>query len=97
MDIGQDAKRNREEADEWKRRVEEDPSLAPEGNKHIQKGSNDIEERMKEMEEKVDHLFEKGSQHDRQQTADQSPETSVIAEHRGAFSGVSPDTGLGLS
>lgn len=97
MDIKRDAGRNKDEADEWKRRVEEDPSLAPEGDKHIQKGKLDIEKRMKEMEEKVDRLYEKGSQHDQQQTADQSPETGVIADHRSTFSGASPDTGLGLS
>ncbi|MEW8063281.1 MAG: hypothetical protein AB2794_03910 [Candidatus Thiodiazotropha endolucinida] len=97
LDIGRDAERNRNEADEWKRRVEEDPSQAPEANKSIREGKDDIEKRLKEMEERVNGLDATKDELDRQLTTDQAPETGVIADHRSAFSGASPDTGLGLS
>ncbi|MEW8072605.1 MAG: hypothetical protein AB2826_19485 [Candidatus Thiodiazotropha sp.] len=92
MDIERDVGCNREEADEWKRRVDEDSSLAPDGNKQIQKGRNDIEERMKEMEEKVDRLFEKGSQRDQQMTADQSPEASTVNDWKSSIPTEAPPT-----
>ncbi|PUB88042.1 MAG: hypothetical protein DBP00_07370 [gamma proteobacterium symbiont of Ctena orbiculata] len=85
MDIKRDAGRNKDEADEWKRRVEEDPSLAPEGDKHIQKGKSDIEERMKEMEERVTGLDATKDKIDKQLTADQAPEASTVNEWKSSI------------
>ena len=92
MDIGRDAERNRDEADEWKRRVDEDPSLAPEGNKKIQKDRDDIEGRMKEMEERVNGLDATKDRLDKQLTADQAPEASTVNDWKSSIPAEVPPT-----
>ena len=78
MDLQRDAERNRDEAEEWKRRVEEDHSQAPGAHKRIQEGREDIEKRMKEMEQRVNGLDAKKERLDKQITTDQTSVATTV-------------------
>ncbi len=97
MDIRRDAGRNRDEAEGLNREVERDHSKSPVASERLYKGRDDIEKRMKEMEERVDNLDAKTNDVDHEQTADQNPEADLIDSNKSTFSNNAPDTGFGLS
>lgn len=86
MDLQRDAERNRDEAEEWKRRVEEDHSQAPEANKRVQEDRTDTEQRLKDLEKRVDGLDAERRENDHQRVDEMSLNQSTVNDWAGSVS-----------
>ncbi|WP_369156991.1 hypothetical protein [Candidatus Thiodiazotropha sp. LNASS1] len=97
LDLRGDVRDNRQEADTLKDNVEDDPSQAPEAEETLQYGRDDVEQRLEELEQKVEGLDANGRRFNQQHSFDQTPDDSVINKQMSSLPDKAPAAGFDLS
>lgn len=97
MDLRGDVRDNRLEAQNWKERVEDDPSLAAEAQEQIQQGREDVERRLEELEQRAESLDARLSGFEQREPVDLAANPRAVDNRLAGLSSGVPPTGLGIN